>query len=379
MSDSPQMRKVAVVLTMNDEGNRKKLAGIFDYLRGDGPQRRPRWDISLSETFVPPAADERGFDGLIIGAPLDPSTLSANLPLVGLHRPFAAHRPHTAFVACDNAAVARAAARHYRESGFVNFAYIHDRGLSPWSRERADSFVRALPAELPCRIWPDPANVEMSAWLRNLPQRTAIFAADDLTARETMLRCAALGIEIPRDLAFIGVDNDELLCESCKAPLSSIEPDFRRAGLLAAQQLDELMSAHDKTRRANAPNRLVLYGIRRIVERESSRLPRRTTDPRLQKALDFIRKNASRSITVRDVAAALHISRRSVELVFRNGLKTSVGKAIRLARLDGMMRKLKDSSLTITEICSTSGFASESHAKRAFKQRYGQTMSAFRR
>ncbi len=46
-----------------------------------------------------------------------------------------------------------------------------------------------------------------------------------------------LGVEVPGELAVLGMDNLEELCESTLPTLSSIEPDFRRAGALAVRAL----------------------------------------------------------------------------------------------------------------------------------------------
>ena len=64
--------------------------------------------------------------------------------------------------------------------------------------------------------------------------------------------------------------------------------------------------------------------------------------------------------------------------MFRQKLNRSIGEVIRATRLDAMMQRLKESCVSITDICAESGFASESYAKRAFKARFGKPMSAFR-
>ena len=354
-------KKVSIVLAMNDESNRKKLAGVFDYLRG-----RIRWNVTLAEPNTLTTAALRGADGLLLDESR-PWRRRPDVPAVVMHLP--QKRDHSySYVVCDNHAIAETVSAHAREEGFRSFAYVHPHVPCRWSEERCAAFTALCGTA--CRTWSSSDARDLSTWLRDLPPRTFVFAADDSVARDVMLRCTAIGLDVPGDIAIVGVDNDELLCESSPVPLTSVEPDFRRAGQLAAELLDEMMRG--------APLRVLRYGAARIVVRESSRHVAYHRDARIVRALEFIRRNAQEPIGVADVARVFRASRRTVELVFRKKLKRTVASLIRLARLDAMMRRVKGTSLTTAEICATSGFQSESHAKRAFKLRFGKPMSAFR-
>jgi len=350
--------KVLVCMAMNDEGNRKKLAGIFDYIRESRP-----WDVSLIDPSAQDVSPCFRPDGIIAGEwPFSP-TRFGKTPKVIMHLP-GNNLSLSSYVTCDNRAVVSAALGLLRQHGFKSFAYIHDKAKTACSRERH--------AAMGGRSWPESGYNDISGWLRALPQRTAILAADDTVAREAMLKCRTLGIRIPRDLAFVGIDNDELLCEACATALTSVEPDFRSGGYLAARQLDTLMSGE------TIGARILHYGVRRVVERDSSTYITRGGDPRLDAALAFIRKHATESIGISEIAKSANVSRRTLEYMFKKQLKRPVGKILRLARLDAIMSLIKSSQLTISEICAQSGFLSESHAKRAFKERFGKPMSAFR-
>ena len=365
-----RLPKVAVVLALVDAANRKKLAGIFDYIRS-----HVRWDVHLLEPEAMDDFDFREMDGVLIGDARFPKR-APDAPTVVIHIPQTFDRGFT-YVMCDNKAVAGAVVGHLVSSGFRSFAYVHDRDFPKWSVERADDFRRELFREqrksgtkplLHC--WSPSCGQDITDWLKALPQRTAVLAANDSTARDIMLKCASAGIIVPRDLSLLGVDNDELLCESCPTALSSVEPDFRTGGCLAARILDNLM-------RGKKQPKATKYGVKGIVLRESCRYISRQRDPRLNMGLRYIRENASSAIGVADVAKSMGVARRTAELIFRKGMKTSIGKALRLARLDAMMRLLKESDLPTSEICARSGFQSESHAKRAFRERFGKPMSSF--
>ena len=350
--------KILVVLRMNDEGSRKKLAGIFDYIRESSP-----WNVILTEPDSLASETGKSVDGIITDEwPFDikeyPSTPKVILHFTDTRLPFAS------YITCDNASVVKAAIDFLTSRGFSSFAYIHDKRHSATSCERA-RFAN-------CPTWPNQCSDDLVTWMKALPQRTAVLTADDTVAHDAMLKCKAAGISIPRDLAFIGIDNDDLLCEACPTPLTSVEPDFRKGGYMAAKQLSLLMAGETQF------GGTLFYGVRRIVERESSQFLIRKTDPRIEKAFVFIRTHATERIGVNDVASAVGYSRRTIECIFRKKLKRSVGCILRKARIDVIMKKLTETDLTISQICAESGFLSESHAKRSFKAQTGMTMNAFR-
>ena len=56
-------------------------------------------------------------------------------------------------------------------------------------------------------------------------------------------RAASVGVNVPKDLAVLGVDNDELLCDMAEPPLSSIAVDHERLGELAGEAMGRLLAA----------------------------------------------------------------------------------------------------------------------------------------
>ena len=177
-------------------------------------------------------------------------------------------------------------------------------------------------------------------WLQALPPQTAVFAANDRRAMTILDICRIAGIRVPGDLAILGCDNDEILCENTTPPLSSVEPDFQTAGYQAAQTLDRLMAGAG----ADAVPVRQRYGVKRIVERVSTLYRPNALNPRTLAALDFIRLNAANEIGVADVAAHIRISRRSAELLFRRDLDQTIGHAIQAARVERMKTLLADTS-----------------------------------
>ena len=97
----------------------------------------------------------------------------------------------------------------------------------------------------------------VSRWLASLPQPVAVFACYDVLARRVIEACRDLVISVPHQMAVLGVDNDELLCRLTTPQLSSIIPDARGAGQLAAELLDRLLAGR------SPPNTCSLRGALR--------------------------------------------------------------------------------------------------------------------
>ena len=71
-------------------------------------------------------------------------------------------------------------------------------------------------------------------WLARQPRPLGVFACYDGRAQHVLEACQSRGWAVPDEIAVIGVDNDEVLCDLCTPPLSSVQPNARRTGYEAA-------------------------------------------------------------------------------------------------------------------------------------------------
>lgn len=381
--------RVLVQISTVAKSNRDKLAGILHYVRLHTP-----WDVQLIDRVddAPNIADIRRWraHGMIVKRmPDEPGGLiDLRIPTVVIDAQLPRYTglKRASYITCDARAVTDAAADYLVKKGFSNFAYIVDDRMSEWSVKRGGLFEERLREHgFACSIYAPRGrgghrsgnwHREQDAlicWLRSLEKWTAVFVSNDRQARQILQLCQLAKIGVPSDLAVLGCDNDELLCENTTPPLSSVEPDFEMCGYRAAQLLEDLMF-----RRRRSPQYL-LYGARQVVERESSQLGSRVSDGRVGRGLDFIRLNAARSIGVPDIAHHMRVSRRMAELLFRKHLDHSITEEIQLARVEKMKRFLSGTDRPITMLCDACGYQSEAHAKRLFKRVTGLTMSRFRK
>lgn len=373
--------RVALFLATNEAAGRSKLHGILRYMRSHTP-----WNIHLVENRIgeQKLGDLRawGATGVIVARMPDSVGMiaRARIPTVVLDSPQLYERrlPHASFVTSDSVAVGRAGADFLLRLGFQHFAYVADPGGWDWSVQRGRAFCERLrQAGRTCvvynglRDWARDQE-RMADWLRSLPKPTAVLAARDGGALQVLETCQLADLNVPGDIAILGVDNDELLCENTSPTLSSIQPDFESAGYQAAHVLEQLM------RRKQRKPQTILYGIKQIVARGSTR-PAWATDHRLLRGLEFIRLNASEPIRVDDVARHMNVSRRLAELLFRRHLNHSIQEEIQQTRLTRLKKLLLETSLPIGLISEQCGYQTEMHAKRVFKKHVGMTMSQFRK
>ncbi len=381
--------RVLLIISTAAKSNRDKLAGIYHYIKLHTP-----WNVQL----VDRCNDTQTFDnirkwkahGMIIGCMPDAreNVTDLAIPTVIMDAKmgrYTAYFKKASFITCDSKAIAHAGVDYLASQGFKNFAYVGDSQGSEWSVQRCrffrerlrtisfscNDYACAVPGTMNTKDWVQEQD-KLIRWLKALPKQTAVFVSNDRQAQQVLKICQLAHINVPVDLAVLGVDNDELLCEGTTPTLSSIQPDFEACGYQAAQLLEQLMFRQRRTPQS------LLYGAKRIVSRESTQFHSHAMDPRVQRGLDFIRLNAERAICVCEISRHMHVSRRMSELLFRKHLKHSITEEIQLARMEKLKRLLADTNRPITMLCGLCGYQSESHVRRIFKRTVGLTMSQFR-
>lgn len=384
---SKQIHNVAVVLRLAGASGRDLLSGISRYARDNC-----HWRMTVvngpdltSEALFQELASDR-FDAVISSESetdedvVRLASLGKPVVIIGWHGNINRPLPSSAaFVRNDDEDVGHLGARHLRSLGrFRSFGFVRSEPRTYWSLLREKGFRAELarssvkPALLKTSASRD--NAELVAWLKDLPKPAAVMAAYDELAVRVLDACREAGIDVPRQMAVLGVDNDALLCDFSTPPLSSIYPNHLREGEMAAAELERLLSAPRRKTRATGQT---ICREKSIVERESTA----TLTPAahlVEEALRFISQNANRPIDVTDVVRHLHVSRRLADLRFREFGGGSIADAIRKARLELVATRLKETDLPIGSIASACGFDNVQHLANAFRREFGRTMSAYR-
>lgn len=388
---SPRTKHVVVALRLAGIAGQDKLNGIFEYL-----SEGPRWNLAIYRTLHEFSAETvrkeiaRGATGFIVGLPGAEDAFRAladtSLPTVLMNVESAAFaaRSDILTVKSDAEAVGRTAANTllqqgvYKSYGFVGYPTDDD-----WSRARGRSFRDTLEkAGFIARMFDSThfrdqteSKSALRAWLRTLPKPCGILAACDDRAYEVIGVSRDAGLEIPKDIGLLGVNNDPILCENAEPTISSVQPDFKREGRMAAQLLDRAM-AHTRTRRPPTDG-VVLVGVRQVVLRGST-VPLSHTGKMIQRALAFIERNATRKVSVPDVARHLKVSRSLLDLRFRELQRETVHDAIVRIRLDEVKRRLRATGDTIDQVTTACGWENPNTLKALFRRRFGLSMTAWR-
>ena len=384
-----KVRKIAVVLRLAFGSGRDILYGISRYAR-----KHCRWQFHIinfagDDTLAEIRRVERkGVDGIIANG-LDNTLIASHLsrsstPLVviGARSPGLRRRmKNLAFVRNDDVDIGRFGAAYLTSLGLArSYGFVDWAATGYASILRREGFMARFNGT-DVRIYSPTDDLEkgsledisaLAKWLSSLPKPTAIMAVHDLRAIHVIEAAAMANIRIPRDLALIGVDNDELLCDTAEPTLTSIAPDHIRLGELAAETLNDLMNG---TTRRHALT--IRSSVKTIVERQSAK-PVTPATRLVQQATVFIRRNALKGIGAMDVVNHLGVSRRLADMRFRQFTGQSILSAILKIRLDEVKRRLRDTDTPIAKITANCGFHGENYAKKLFKSRFGISMTAWR-
>lgn len=366
---------ILVMISSLESANRRKLAGILRYARKHG-----NWEVRVSDTLFSRRVREdlRRWhpDAIIICEAniFDKMLFKNDGPVVVFDAPTARYAHlfrRLCFIQCDNNAIAEAAARHLLDVGFRSFAYLSPPAdaRQQWSTPRSQFFKKTVQhSGASFQGCLRPPYIEA---ISRLPHNTAVLAANDSVAQLVLSQCRVAGISVPDDIAFIGVDNDEIICDNTEPPLTSVEPDFYHAGYLAARTVSDMLNGEPSPQ-------YLSYGVRRLVSRESSQFAVKMADERVRRAIEYIRQNALEPITVPDVARVMCLCRRMAELTFKHECGNSIAETIRDVRIDKLKHFLSETSEPIEAICLKMPYASVAHLKHLFKSMVGMTMSEWR-
>ena len=369
---------VALLIETTRSYGRNVLRGIGDYARVHGP-----WLFHIpSEMPVRgiPNRDEWDGDGIIAQPRQDKPFLKqlgeSGKAVVSLSGPPGSGGLHA--VRANQDAVAELAIAHFRDRGFTRFAYCGVPNELLWP-PTGEIFRRwAEKSGYHCDVYQhgfehDSRTLRlnhMAQWLRGLPKPIGLLAAHDLRAREVLDACRLGGVHVPEEVAVLGVNNDELICEMANPPLSSIIHNARRIGYEAAAMLDRLMSG----KKIVADIVVDPIGVQ---TRQSTDLLA-IEDPEVASAVRFIREHACEGIRVDDVLDQVPLSRRALEKRFQRAVGRPPHMEIRRAQLERVKQLLVTSDYKLERIAELTGFSSAQYLAGLFHRVMKMTPGAWR-
>ena len=396
MNRKEQIPAIVVALPFAYQDGIDKYNGIMRYLRETGVD----WELrivrdtlnadqfrkSMSKAVIGVICGTAGcFDGDHRDAYLLSECLGIcqrrKIPLVGLDWPLEDFKwrqvRRCSFFNIDSEMIGRVAAQTVMNAGeYAAYGFIGMLPTSAWSRNRGVSFAKELRKahHHNVRIFQgDPMTDGQGVrnWLKEIPKPAAVFAANDCAADIVLRTCRRTGLRVPEDMSVIGVDDDPVFCVHTHPTLTSVHPDFEEMGFRAAKELAQIIVGRSKG------GRFLISGEPMVTQRMST-APCSPSGMLIRRVDEIIASRACQDINSNLIADELKISRRLLDLRYRQYSGMSVREAIVRARVKQAKHLLDYSGHSLGTICRMCGYRTESYLRKVFLEREGLSMGDYR-
>ena len=384
MSKLKQTPRVLLLIESSDGYGRRIIEGVGRFVRESGP-----WSLFVAarglEDRLPPWVARWQGEGILART----TTRAMAQRLRGLKVPMVEllghEREEPARVHGDNASAGRLAAEHLLECGLRNFGFFAW-GEAWWIDTYREGFVSTLEMfQKPCVVyrpprtnrrllphWHSGMQPAVTKWIRGLAKPAGVFSPSPDYAATILSTCRSEDIAVPEQVAVISGVDDPAICNVFTPPLSCADIPAERIGYEAASLLERMMAGE-------APPRETLWiTATHVVQRQSTDLVA-IEDPDVAQALRVIRQRACQGIRVPQLAAEIGVSRRVLQMKFREFVQRTPKEEILRHQLDRAKLLLAQSDLSIDAVAKHSGFPSFKHLATLFRREVGQTPRAYRK
>jgi LacI family transcriptional regulator len=381
------MYKIILLIDFSEEYSKVLLRGITKYSKEHGPWVFCRMPTFYRESYgidgILKWAKEWGAHGIIGQIYNDPDI--RKITEAGIHviaEDFKERFSDIPNITGAYNETGKLGAEYFLKKGFKNFAFYGFKNIV-WSRERADGFEERIrksgykvhyfehKKSRSRELWYYKPST-LSQWLKSLPKPIALMACDDNQGQHITEACKQIGIRIPEEVAVLGVDNDETICNLSDPPLSSIALDSEKGGYETARLMDLLLS------NKNQEQYDIIVKPINIITRQSTDIYA-TNDSYISSTLKFIHQNIDKNLKVEDVLKMVPLSRRALEKRFQQITGFPVYKYIFNLRIEKFAQKLLETNNSILDIALETGFSDGKNVSRQFKQIKGCTPIEFRK
>ena len=369
------MYKIILLLDFAEEYSKNLLKGISKFSNEHGPWIYCRMPLYYRETIgmegILQWAKDWGADGIIGQLYNDKDVdkiMASGIPVIA--QDFKERFKEIPNITGAYRETGVLGAEYFLKKGFKNYAFYGFNDIV-WSRERAEGFEERVKAEghevhyfehrksRSTDLWYYKSN-SLSQWLKSLPKPIAIMACDDNQGLHITEACRQIKIRIPEEVAVLGVDNDEMLCELSDPPLSSIALDIIKGGYDSAKLLKKMILG------TSGPYDIIVKPTQ-VITRQSTDIYA-TNDVHIASTLRYIHKNIEKSLQVDEIVKQVPLSRRSLEKRFLQITGLPVYKYIFNLRMEKFTQKLLETEQTIFEIAVDMGLNDSKNIARQFKQ-----------
>ncbi len=322
--------------------------------------------------------------GCVIEAAADdialPRRMPRRVPIVLLDCDSAFARRRVSTIVQHPTAIGAFAAEHLLGMDIAAYAYVGFPDRKFWDRTRRAAFARAIRAAgrplFQIDTGDSVANIgtlraRIAAGIVRLTKPAGVYCANDAIAVQVLEAAAQSGLSIPNDIAVLGTDNEEYLCENAVPTISSVELDFAGAGRRCVEIIAE------RIERGGGEPVHETFGPLRILRRTSTRRSARL-DRSVVAALDLIRARATNGLTSREVTALFGCSRRMAEMRFRTATGHSILDEIHAVQVERAKELLADPRNKVSMVPSMCGYESNPFFMALFRRATGMSMGEWR-
>ena len=305
-----------------------------------------------------------------------------NLPIVDLG--LRTHKLPVYRMATDNEKIGLLAAEHFRDFGHKEI-FVLDHGKNPMFVERLQS-LKKYSKKNDCRVTILKSVSEIQyEIIKELEETFAergeklreksigFFAYNDSVAADLISLCLRNGINVPENIAILGVDNDDLIISSLSLGLSSVDSDQEGLGISSAKLMHSILEYENN-----------INTTKTFRHRPKGVVARRSTDcyavrnPLVSNALHWIQNNFYNGIQATDVAEAMGVSQQGLQKAFAKNYVRSPGNEIREQRLKAVVLLLKTTNANLNTIAKNCGFYSVNSLINSFRKKFQTTPGKFR-
>ena len=283
-------------------------------------------------------------------------------------------------VMINHFAAGRLAADHLLDRGLEHLAFFGWKDLWYSDQRRLGFVARAAESGVTCEIFLRTAREESglswtrriagpAEWLASLPGPSGVFAVHDYRSQLLVEACQEAALRIPEDIAVIGMDNDETICEHSVPTLTSVSRNSEKVGWEAAALLHRMMQGQPP------PGHDLFIEPEGVISRQSTEMLY-CSDPLTGRAVNYMRENLKQRFNIVAIADCLGVSKRNLETHFRESFGTSPHEFLTRLRVRQAQALMKlQPKRTQQSIAKECGFGTMPTFYSAFRRVTGQSPS----
>ena len=375
------MKRILILIDYSSEFSRRLLRGLIQYSKDHGP-----WLFYRLPTYYKTMYGKKGIvewaksweaDAILAKWDHEGTNLLSTLNIPVVLQNFKSRSPYFSNLTGDYYGTGKMAAKFFIKRRFRNFAFYGNKDVI-WSQERAAGFRAEVERfggnfyyfeseDLGGKEWSD-VHVELDEWLISLPKPVGLFACDDDFALRMSQICRINNIKIPEEISLLGVDNDDLICNLSDPPISSIVTDVEKGGYETGRLIDRMLKEGVKE-----PVDIVVKPSR--IELRKSTEKYDISNEYIAEIVNYIEDNFTSDIMIESLTAMVPLSRRNLEVKFKEEMGTTIYQFILSCRINYFADLLITTATerTLYDMALESGFNDCKNISRIFKKHKGHT------